>query len=162
MTAPRTPGPGADRYVAPELAAAEQLVPSGELLAAVEERIGVPVDQVDLHTGRPRVLQEAGVGHLGALGERIRAPLNAGDASRELGRQRATHRKRQRHGLTVSGSDPGNRARSPVQDLAAWTDRGDLHAHRHGGLAGRIVDHGEGRESTGRGDGTHLLHRQGG
>src|SRR5439155_9243251 len=75
------------------------------------------VDQVDLHAGRPRVLQEAGVGHLGALAERIRAPVNAGDASRELGRQRATHRKRQRHGLTVSGSDPGNRARSPVQDL---------------------------------------------
>jgi histidine ammonia-lyase len=33
-------GPGPDRYVAPELAAVEALVGSGELLEAVERRIG--------------------------------------------------------------------------------------------------------------------------
>jgi len=36
----RIPGPGPDRYLAPELAAAERLVGSGELLAAVQKRIG--------------------------------------------------------------------------------------------------------------------------
>jgi histidine ammonia-lyase len=36
----RIAGPGPDRYLAPELAAAEALVASGTLLAAVEERIG--------------------------------------------------------------------------------------------------------------------------
>jgi histidine ammonia-lyase len=36
----RVPGPGADRFVAPELAAAEELVASGELLAAVEDAVG--------------------------------------------------------------------------------------------------------------------------
>jgi histidine ammonia-lyase len=36
----RIPGPGPDRYVAPELAAVEQLVESGELLTAVESSIG--------------------------------------------------------------------------------------------------------------------------
>jgi histidine ammonia-lyase len=36
----RIAGAGPDRYVAPELAAAEGLVASGELLAAVEQRIG--------------------------------------------------------------------------------------------------------------------------
>jgi histidine ammonia-lyase len=36
----RIPGPGPDRYVAPELAAAEQLIGSGELLAAVSEAVG--------------------------------------------------------------------------------------------------------------------------
>jgi histidine ammonia-lyase len=34
------PGPGADRWIAPELAAAERLVASGELLSAVERSIG--------------------------------------------------------------------------------------------------------------------------
>jgi histidine ammonia-lyase len=34
------PGPGADRFLAPELAAAEELVASGELLAAVTDAIG--------------------------------------------------------------------------------------------------------------------------
>jgi histidine ammonia-lyase len=34
------PGPGADRWLAPELAAAERLVASGELLSAVEDAIG--------------------------------------------------------------------------------------------------------------------------
>jgi histidine ammonia-lyase len=34
-------GPGPDRYLSPELAAAEALVGSGELLAAVESSIGV-------------------------------------------------------------------------------------------------------------------------
>jgi histidine ammonia-lyase len=34
------PGPGPDRYLSPELAAAERLVGSGELLAMVESRIG--------------------------------------------------------------------------------------------------------------------------
>jgi histidine ammonia-lyase len=36
----RVPGPGPDRYTAPELAAAQSLIESGELLAAVESRIG--------------------------------------------------------------------------------------------------------------------------
>ena len=36
----RIPGPGPDRYLAPELAAVERLVGSGELLAAVETEIG--------------------------------------------------------------------------------------------------------------------------
>jgi histidine ammonia-lyase len=36
----RIAGPGPDRYLAPELAAAEALVASDTLLAAVEERIG--------------------------------------------------------------------------------------------------------------------------
>ncbi|MBV8987639.1 MAG: aromatic amino acid lyase, partial [Solirubrobacterales bacterium] len=36
----RIPGPGPDRYLAPELAAVERLVGSGELLAAVESEIG--------------------------------------------------------------------------------------------------------------------------
>jgi histidine ammonia-lyase len=36
----RIEGPGPDRHVAPELAAAEALVDSGELLAAVESSIG--------------------------------------------------------------------------------------------------------------------------
>ena len=36
----RIPGPGPDRYLAPELAAAEALVGSGELLAAVQARVG--------------------------------------------------------------------------------------------------------------------------
>ena len=36
----RIPGPGPDRYVAPELAAAEELLAAGALLAAVESRIG--------------------------------------------------------------------------------------------------------------------------
>jgi histidine ammonia-lyase len=35
------PGPGADRWLAPDLAAAEQLVTSGALVAAVEARIGI-------------------------------------------------------------------------------------------------------------------------
>jgi histidine ammonia-lyase len=34
------PGPGPDRWLAPELAAAEGLVLSGELIAAVEPVIG--------------------------------------------------------------------------------------------------------------------------
>jgi histidine ammonia-lyase len=34
------PGPGADRWLSPELAAAERLIASGELLAAVERAIG--------------------------------------------------------------------------------------------------------------------------
>ena len=36
----RVPGPGPDRYLAPELAAVEELVRSGAVLAAVEEAIG--------------------------------------------------------------------------------------------------------------------------
>jgi histidine ammonia-lyase len=36
----RIPGPGPDRHTAPELAAAEAIVASGELLAAVEQAIG--------------------------------------------------------------------------------------------------------------------------
>jgi histidine ammonia-lyase len=36
----RIPGPGPDRWLAPELAAVAELVRSGELLAAVEQRIG--------------------------------------------------------------------------------------------------------------------------
>ncbi len=36
----RVPGPGADRYLAPELAAAEAMVASGELLAAAESEAG--------------------------------------------------------------------------------------------------------------------------
>jgi histidine ammonia-lyase len=36
----RVAGPGPDRYVAPELAAVEELVRSGALLAAVEAEIG--------------------------------------------------------------------------------------------------------------------------
>ena len=38
--ASRSPGPGPDRWLGPELAAAEELVSSGALLAAVENRIG--------------------------------------------------------------------------------------------------------------------------
>ena len=34
------PGPGPDRWMSPELAAVEELVRSGELLAAVEEAVG--------------------------------------------------------------------------------------------------------------------------
>jgi histidine ammonia-lyase len=34
------PGPGPDRYLAPELAAIERLVASNELIAAVESQIG--------------------------------------------------------------------------------------------------------------------------
>ena len=34
------PGPGPDRYLAPELEAAERLVASGDLLAAVERAVG--------------------------------------------------------------------------------------------------------------------------
>ena len=34
------PGPGSDRWLSPELAAAERLVASGELLAAVESAVG--------------------------------------------------------------------------------------------------------------------------
>jgi histidine ammonia-lyase len=36
----RIPGPGPDRHVAPELAGVEALVGSGELLEAVQSRIG--------------------------------------------------------------------------------------------------------------------------
>ncbi|MGO9499155.1 MAG: histidine ammonia-lyase [Solirubrobacteraceae bacterium] len=36
----RVPGPGPDRWMSPELAAVEELVRSGELLAAVEEAVG--------------------------------------------------------------------------------------------------------------------------
>jgi histidine ammonia-lyase len=36
----RVPGPGADRFLSPELAAAEELVWSGELLAAVQSGVG--------------------------------------------------------------------------------------------------------------------------
>ena len=36
----RIPGPGPDRWMSPELAAVEELVRSGELLAAVEEAVG--------------------------------------------------------------------------------------------------------------------------
>jgi histidine ammonia-lyase len=36
----RVEGPGPDRQVAPELAAAEELIASGELLGAVEAQIG--------------------------------------------------------------------------------------------------------------------------
>ncbi len=36
----RVPGPGADRHLAPELAAAEAMVASGELLAAAESAVG--------------------------------------------------------------------------------------------------------------------------
>jgi histidine ammonia-lyase len=36
----RVPGPGADRYLSPELAAAEALVASGELLTAVQSAVG--------------------------------------------------------------------------------------------------------------------------
>ena len=36
----RIPGPGPDRWMSPELAAVEDLVRSGELLAAVEEAVG--------------------------------------------------------------------------------------------------------------------------
>jgi histidine ammonia-lyase len=34
------PGPGADRYLSPELAAAAELVVSGQLVHAVQSRIG--------------------------------------------------------------------------------------------------------------------------
>jgi histidine ammonia-lyase len=34
------PGPGPDRWLSPELAAAERLVASGDLLAAVEATVG--------------------------------------------------------------------------------------------------------------------------
>jgi histidine ammonia-lyase len=34
------PGPGADRFLGPDLARAEALVWSGEILATVEERMG--------------------------------------------------------------------------------------------------------------------------
>jgi histidine ammonia-lyase len=36
----RIPGPGPDRFLAPELAAVEALISSGELLAAAQSRIG--------------------------------------------------------------------------------------------------------------------------
>ncbi len=36
----RIPGPGPDRFASPELAAAEELVRSGAILAAVEQEIG--------------------------------------------------------------------------------------------------------------------------
>jgi histidine ammonia-lyase len=40
MLRSRVPGPGPDRYLSPELAAAEALVSSGALLSAVEAKIG--------------------------------------------------------------------------------------------------------------------------
>jgi histidine ammonia-lyase len=40
MIRSRVPGPGPDRWMSPELAAVEELVRSGELLAAVEEAVG--------------------------------------------------------------------------------------------------------------------------
>jgi histidine ammonia-lyase len=36
----RIPGPGPDRFMSPELAAAEQLVRSGEIVQAVEAAVG--------------------------------------------------------------------------------------------------------------------------
>ena len=40
MTRKRVPGPGPDRFMAPELAAAEALIKSGALLDAVGAQIG--------------------------------------------------------------------------------------------------------------------------
>jgi histidine ammonia-lyase len=39
----RVPGPGADRWLAPELAAADACIESGDLLEAVEDAVG-PLD----------------------------------------------------------------------------------------------------------------------
>ena len=44
----RVPGPGPDRWMSPELAAVEELVRSGELLAAVEEAVGPLAESQDV------------------------------------------------------------------------------------------------------------------